>query len=63
MEVMKPATTPDMIEGPEAFKRFTNAMKHVLSVPRETVQKKIEEHRKEVAANPNRRGLEKKSNA
>lgn len=50
-----------MIEGPEAFKRFTNAMKHVLSVPRETVQKKIEEHRKEVAANPNRRGPKKKA--
>jgi hypothetical protein len=53
---MKPATTPDMIEGPEAFNRFSNAMKHVLSVPREVVQKKIEEHRKEAQANPNKRG-------
>jgi hypothetical protein len=33
--------------GPEAVKRFSNAMKHVLSVPREVVQKKIEDHRKE----------------
>ena len=53
-------TNPDIIEGPEAFKRFTNAMKRVLTVPREVVQKKIQEHRKEVAANPNRRGPKKK---
>jgi hypothetical protein len=53
-------TSRDFVEGPEAFKRFTSAMKHVLSVPRETVLKKIEEHRKEVAANPNRRGPKSK---
>lgn len=51
---MKPE--PEMIEGPEAWKRFQNVMKGVLAVPRSTIQKRIEEHRAESANNPNRRG-------
>ncbi len=51
---MKPY--PEMIEGPEAFTRFENAMKKVISVPHSEIQKRIEEHRKEAALNPNRRG-------
>ncbi len=51
---MKPHT--EMIEGPEAFTRFENAMKKVLGVPHSVIQKRIEEHRKETALNPNRRG-------
>jgi hypothetical protein len=47
---------PEMIEGTEAFENFKNVMKQVLSVPHDEVQKRIEEHRKEAAANPNRRG-------
>ncbi len=45
-----------MIEGKEAFTRFENAMKKVLSVPRAEVQRRIEQHRKESALNPNKRG-------
>lgn len=45
-----------MIEGPEAFTRFETAMKQVLSVPHSEIKRKIEEHRKEAALNPNRRG-------
>jgi hypothetical protein len=45
-----------MIEGPEVFTRFQNAMKKVLAVPHSVIQKRIEEHRKESALNPNRRG-------
>ena len=52
--------TSDMIEGPEAFERFEKAMRAVVKVPRESVQKKIEEHRKAVDANPNRRGPKRK---
>jgi len=51
---MKPHT--EMIEGSEAFTRFENAMKKVLSVPHSVIQKRIEEQRKESALNPNRRG-------
>ncbi|HEX4230605.1 MAG TPA: hypothetical protein VHZ07_18150 [Bryobacteraceae bacterium] len=47
---------PEMIEGLEAWTRFAKAMKKVISVPHEVVQKRIEEHRKESALNPNRRG-------
>ena len=46
----------DMIEGPEAFKRFKNVMKTVLAVPHSEAQKRIEEHRERAEKNPNRRG-------
>ena len=46
----------EMIEGAEAFNRFKNVMRQVLSVPHDEVKKRIEEHRKEAALNPNRRG-------
>jgi hypothetical protein len=53
MEPMKP---PEMIEGPEAWDRFQTAMKRVVAVPHAVIQKRIEEHRREAARNPNRRG-------
>lgn len=48
--------TSDMIEGPEAWKRFDQAMKQVIAVPHAEIQKRIEAHRREAAKNPNRRG-------
>jgi hypothetical protein len=53
---MKQQTNPEMLEGPEAYRRFEKAMKKVLAVPHSEIQRRIEEHRKEAAKNPNRRG-------
>jgi len=38
-------------------------MKKVISVPHSEIQKRIEEHRKEAALNPNRRGPKQKAAA
>ena len=45
-----------MIEGREAFKRFKNTMKAVLSVSHEELQKRIDAEKEKSAMNPNRRG-------
>jgi hypothetical protein len=47
---------PECIEGPEAYRRFEKTMKAVVAVPHAEIQRRIEEHRKESAKNPNRRG-------
>jgi len=52
---------PEMIEGPEAFRRFRDATRAVLAVPHAVVQKRIEEHREQAAKNPNRRGPKPKN--
>lgn len=51
---MKPH--PEMHEGPEAFTRFNEAMKAVLAVPHSEIKKRIDEHKKKAALNPNKRG-------
>jgi hypothetical protein len=51
----------EMIEGPEAFQRFNSAMKAVLAVPHSVIKQRIEEHRKQSALNPNRRGPKRKT--
>jgi hypothetical protein len=53
--------TPEYVEGPEAWKRFDSAMKAVLSVPHAEIQRRVEEHRKEAAKNPNKRGPKPKA--
>lgn len=53
MKAVKPATYD---EGPQAWERFIATMKQVLAVPHSTIQKRVEEHRKAAAKNPNRRG-------
>jgi hypothetical protein len=58
---MKPPA--EMVEGPEAWKRFENAMKKVLAAPHAVIQQRIEEHRKAAAQNPNRRGPKPKRKA
>ncbi|MGA3188507.1 MAG: hypothetical protein ABSF22_15485 [Bryobacteraceae bacterium] len=53
---------PEMIEGPEAFTRFRNAMKDVLAVPHSVVKERIEKARQESVKNPKRRGPKPKVN-
>ena len=55
---MKPQ--PEMIEGTAAFTRFENAMKKILAVPHSEIKRRIEEYRKQAAANPNKRGPKSK---
>ena len=58
---MKPGM-PEMVEGSEAYKRFETAMKGIIAVPRAKVQARIEDHRKQAALNPNKRGPKRKAN-
>jgi len=50
----------EMVEGPEAWKRFESTMKGVLAVPHSEIQRRIAENQKEAASNPNRRGPKRK---
>jgi hypothetical protein len=52
---MKPSSS-DIVEGPEAFKRFDALMSAVVKVPRAVVQQRIDEHKRQSQQNPNRRG-------
>jgi hypothetical protein len=52
---------PEYVEGQEAWDRFDSAMKGVLAVPHAEIQRRIAEHKKEVARNPHRRGPKGKS--
>jgi hypothetical protein len=47
---------PEYVEGEEAWTRFEGAMKKVLAVPHSEIQRRVEEHRREAAKNPNKRG-------
>lgn len=53
----------EMIEGPEAFRRFQNAMRRVLAVPHDVMQRRIAEEKKQAALNPNKRGPKPKAKA
>jgi len=47
---------PELQEGPEAFKRFDDEVRFLLSVPRSMLMKREKAYRAKVDKNPNRRG-------
>lgn len=56
---MKANTTtpsPEYVEGPEAFRRFDEGMKQILSVPRSTLVRRERAYKKKSLKNPNRTG-------
>jgi hypothetical protein len=52
---------PEYVEGPQAWERFESVMKGVVGVPHAEIQRRIAEHKKEVARNPHRRGPKPKA--
>lgn len=60
MKESKPITITDELAAqytaPDQVKRFENAVRHVLSVPRATIIQREAEYKKRAAMNPNRRG-------
>jgi len=53
-----PPTTPlpECIEGPEAFRRFDEGIRQILSVPHSTLVRRERAYKKKSLANPKRRG-------
>jgi hypothetical protein len=47
---------PECAEGPEAFKRFDEGMRQILSVPHSTLVRRERAYKKKAAKSPNKRG-------
>jgi hypothetical protein len=47
---------PECIEGPEAFRRFDEGVRRVLSVPHSTLVRRERAYHKKSLENPKRRG-------
>jgi hypothetical protein len=47
---------PEYIEGPEAFQRFDEGVRQILSVSHATLVRREREYKKKALQNPNRRG-------
>lgn len=51
--VMSKANEADSVDQ---FENFRRVLHRVVSVPRDTIRQRVEEHRADAAKNPNRRG-------
>ena len=51
---------PDYIEGPQATDRFSDEVKFLLTIPHSVIVESEKAYRKQVDANPNRRGPKRK---
>ena len=51
---------PECVEGPEAFQRFDEGVKQILSVPRSTLVRRERAYQKKSLSNPSRRGPKRK---
>jgi len=51
---------PECIEGQDAFRRFDEGMRQILSVSHAMLVRREKAYRKKVEANPNRRGPKRK---
>ena len=56
MDIDPTTQLPECIEGPEAFRRFDEGMKQILSVPHSTLVRRERAYKNKSAQNPNRRG-------
>ncbi len=54
---------PEYIEGPEAFRRFDESMKQILSVPHSTLVRRERAYKNRSLKNPHRRGPKPKRKA
>jgi hypothetical protein len=61
MKSSEPKPLPECAEGPEAFQWFDAAMTKLISVPRAVLMEREAAYRKQVDANPRRRGPKRKS--
>jgi hypothetical protein len=56
MKTEPTAPLPEYIEGPEAFRRFDEGVRQILSVSHSTLVRRERAYKKKSAQNPNRRG-------
>ena len=47
---------PECVEGPEAFQRFDQGVRQILTVPHSTLVRRERAYKKKASRNPNRRG-------
>ena len=56
MKIGPTSLLPECIEGPEAYRRFDEGVRRILSIPHSTLVRRERAYKKKSLANPNRRG-------